>query len=77
MTALQRVMDACDVETFLICSSADEGKKLGLQLMGELGFKDADIVSCEMSGPGARVRLRGYVNRPGSTYSWSKAGAVR
>lgn len=77
MNALQRVLDACDVETFLLCDSAEEGRKLGLELMAELGFRDADVVFCEMGGPGARVRMRGYLNRPGSAYSWSKAGVTK
>jgi len=42
--------------------------------MKELGFADADVVFSEMAGPGARVRVRGYVNRPGSTYTWRNEG---
>lgn len=74
MSARERILDACDLETFLICGSLEEGKRLGLKLMGELGFSDIDIVSCEMGGPGVRVRLRGYVNRPATTYSWQQPG---
>lgn len=74
MSAREKILDACDLETFLVCGSLEEGKKLGRQLMGELGFSDVDIVSCEFGGPGARVRLRGYVNRPGANYSWQKTG---
>lgn len=77
MNALQRVLDACDIETFLLCASADEGRKLGLELMAQLGFRDADVVFCEMAGPGARVRMRGYLNRPASAYTWRKAGVVK
>jgi hypothetical protein len=58
----------------VICANIDEGKELGRKLMGELGFADVDIVSCEMGGPGVRVRLRGYVNRPATSYSWHKTG---
>lgn len=72
MSAKLRVLDACDVETFFLCADAEEGKRLGLLLMKEFGLADADIVSCEMAGPGARVRVRGYVNRPGSAYTWQK-----
>jgi hypothetical protein len=74
MSARDRILDACDLETFLVCGSAEEGEKLGRRLMKELGFRDVDVVSCEMGGPGARVRLRGYVNRPSTTYSWHKPG---
>ncbi len=72
MKALNRVLDACDLETFLLCEDIEEGKTLGMELMAGLGFKDADIVSCEMSGPGVRIRLRGYVHRPSSAYRWWK-----
>jgi hypothetical protein len=74
MSARERILDACDLETFLVCKDMEEGKRLGRQLMGELGFSDVDIVSCEFGGPGVRVRLRGYVNRPGVRYSWLKTG---
>jgi hypothetical protein len=74
MSARERILDACDLETFLVCANIDEGKELGRKLMGELGFADVDIVSCEMGGPGVRVRLRGYVNRPATSYSWHKTG---
>lgn len=74
MTARDRILDACDLETFLVCHSLEEGRKIGLRLMQELGFRDIDIVSCEMGGPGVRVRLRGYMNRPSTAYSWQRAG---
>lgn len=77
MQARERILDACDVETFFVCRDAEEGKLLGLLLMKEFGFSDADVVSCEMAGPGARLRLRGYVNRPGAAYSWQRQGGVQ
>lgn len=67
---LPRVMDALDVETFLVCKSEEEGKGLALELMKELGFKDVDIVFIEFRGPGARVRSRAYLHRPGDRYGW-------
>ncbi len=67
-------MDACDVETFLVCGDVEEGKKLGLELMSDLGFKDVDVVFCESGGAGVRIRLRAYVHRPASLYSWYSAG---
>ncbi|MGE5579998.1 MAG: hypothetical protein ACM3WU_08135 [Bacillota bacterium] len=74
MSAREKILDACDLETFLVCDTLEEGKKLGRALMSELGFRDIDIVYCEMGGPGVRVRLRGYINRPATSYSWQKSG---
>ncbi|TYP59881.1 hypothetical protein [Thermosediminibacter litoriperuensis] len=68
--ALERVMDAVDIETFLVCDDEEEGKRLSLQLMNELGFKDASIVFIQHQGPGARVRIRGYIYKPGDSYAW-------
>lgn len=67
-----RVLDAIDIETFLICKSEEEGRQLSKQLMLEIGFQDLDIVFIEHRGPGVRVRLRGYIHRPGDQYGWLK-----
>jgi len=67
---MEKVMDAVDLETFIVCKDEEEGKKLSLQLMDELGFKDVNIVFIQHQGPGARVRLRGYVYKPGDRYGW-------
>lgn len=67
---LAHVMDALDIETFLACGSEEEGKSLALALMKELGFQDSDIVFIQFAGPGARVRVRAYINRPGDAYPW-------
>ena len=74
MTVRNRILDACDLETFLLCGSLDEGRQLGQELMRDLGFRDVDVVSCEMGGPGVRIRLRGYVNRPSGSYTWRGFG---
>jgi len=71
---LRRIMDGMDIETFLVCSSEDEGRRLILQFMKEIGFTDVDIVFIQFQGPGVRVRARAYVHRPGDTYGWLKAG---
>lgn len=68
--AMGRIMDAVDLETFIVCKDEEEGKKLSIQLMDELGFKDVNIVFFQHQGPGARVRLRGYVYKPGDRYGW-------
>ena len=69
-TAMAKVIDAIDIETFVVCSSEAEGKKLILQIMQEMGLKDTDIVFLQYTGPDVRVRARGYINRPGSHYGW-------
>lgn len=70
---LDRVMDAMDVETFLVCSSEEEGRRLMLQFLKDIGFADVDIVFIQFQGPGVRVRARAYIHRPGDTYGWLKA----
>jgi len=67
---LKHVMDALDVETFLVCESEEEGKNLGLTLMKDLGFKDVDIVFSEFIGVGARIRVRAYIHKAGDVYTW-------
>lgn len=74
MNVKDNIMDACDIETFLICDGVEDGKKLGLRLMAELGFEDADVVFCEEGGSGVRIRLRAYVHRPASVYRWHSRG---
>lgn len=67
---LQKVMDAVDLETYLICKDEHEAEKLSLELMEELGFQDVSIVFIQHQGPGARVRIRGYIYKPGDRYGW-------
>ncbi|MZP30154.1 hypothetical protein GTO91_10585 [Heliobacterium undosum] len=67
---LSQVLDALDLETFLICSSEDEGKEMAIRLMKTLGFQDVDLVFIQFAGPGARVRARAYIYRPGQDYAW-------
>ena len=68
--ALSRVVDAVDLEAFLLCESEEEAKRLSLQLLEELGFENGDIINLEFTGAGARVRLRGNVYKPGDKYHW-------
>ena len=67
---LEKIMDAVDVETYIACNSEEEGKKLALQMMDELGFKEVNLVFIQYQGPGARVRIRGYIYKPGDKYKW-------
>jgi len=72
--AKSKVVDALDVETFLICSSEEEGRRTAAGLMQSMGLKDFDLVYIQQEGIGARVRLRAYVNRPGDRYTWLEGG---
>jgi len=67
---ISHVVDALDVETYLVCDSKEEGSRLGIQLLKDLGFKDVDAVYVGWSNGGARVRLRANIHRPGDTYAW-------
>ncbi len=69
-TAMQRVMDAIDIETYIVCSSAAEGTQLAMSLGREMNLGDVDIMFEEFDGYGVRVRLRKYIYRPGARYDW-------
>ena len=69
-TAMDKVVDAIDIETFLYCKNEEEAKELAEQLMVEMNLKHGDIVFLEHQGWGARVRLRTYVYHPGAKYRW-------
>lgn len=70
---VNKVADALDIETYLLCSSEEQGKKMALQLMTELGLKNADVVFIQHLGSGARVRVRAYMHKPGDRYSLCSA----
>lgn len=70
MKAAGMVMDALDIETFVACSSEDEAKRLMRELMAGMGLSETDIVFVDVAGPGARVRARAYIHRPGDSYGW-------
>jgi len=70
LNALNRVVDSLDVETFIVCQGEEEGKKLGIQLMKDLGFRDTDVVFIEYGNGGVRVRLRVNIFKPGDHYKW-------
>ncbi|MGI5840001.1 MAG: hypothetical protein ACOX8W_10115 [bacterium] len=69
----EKIMDALDVETFIVCGSEAEGKAIMLTLLEEMGVGDIDIVFAEFAGMGARIRARGYLHRPGDQYGWLDA----
>jgi hypothetical protein len=72
--AIERVMDALDVETFFVCASEEEGRLLMISLLKSWGFTDADVVFVQHEGPGVRVRGRAYVYRPADKYRWLLGG---
>jgi len=67
---LEKVMDAVDLETYLVCKNEEDAEKFTMELMEKLGFQDISIVFIQHQGPGARVRARGYIYKPGDHYSW-------
>lgn len=66
----EKVIDAIDIETFVLCDNEDQGKKIAVELMSKMGFKDINIVFAKHKGPGARIRARGYIYKPGDNYGW-------
>lgn len=68
--ALDHVVDAIDIETFLYCKSEEEGKQLAESLAQELSLPRSDIVFLEFKGLGARVRIRSYIHHPSDHYRW-------
>ena len=74
-TAMNSVMDAIDIETYIVCASAAEGKTLALALGRDMNLGDVDIMFEEFDGYGLRVRLRKYIYRPGAHYEWLTAHA--
>ncbi|MCK9408859.1 MAG: hypothetical protein M0R68_06965 [Bacteroidetes bacterium] len=71
-SAFNSVLDGLDIETYLVCRDAMEGKHLALQLGKEMNLGDVDIMYEEYDGYGMRVRLRKYIVKPGQTYPWLK-----
>lgn len=69
-SALKQILDALDIETYIVCKDEKEGKKLALQLGQELNLGEVDIMYFEFDGYGARVRLRKYVYKPGNVYHY-------
>ena len=67
---MPRILDALDIETFLISEDEREAKNLILASLQALGFSDIDVVDIQQAGPGARVRARAYLHRPGTAYPW-------
>ena len=71
-TARDTIVDALDIESFVLCESEPEAKELVGKLMQSLGLGRFVIVSLDFNGPGAHFRARAYMNKPGDTYTWLK-----
>ena len=66
------IVDAMDIESFLLCESEKEAKELIGKLIQSLGISRFVIVSLDFNGPGAHFRVRAYMNKPGDSYTWLK-----
>jgi len=72
LTARDQIVDALDIESFLLCESEKEAKELIAKLMQSLGIARHVIVSLDFNGPGAHFRVRAYMNKSGDHYTWLK-----
>ncbi len=70
MTVKDKILDALDIEGFLLCKDEKEAREMVAALMKEMGVTQSEIVSLEFNGPGANVRIRAYMNKPGDQYTW-------
>ncbi|MDI6783670.1 MAG: hypothetical protein QME64_06185 [bacterium] len=70
MSVKDKIVDAIDIETFLICRDEQEAKQLVPELLKELNLEYGDIVSLEHNGVGAYLRIRAYIHHPGLKYAW-------
>jgi len=73
--AMDKVVDAIDIETYLYCKSEEEAKELAEGLIAEMNLRHGDIVFLEHRGWGARVRIRTYIHHPGDHYRWLESQA--
>ena len=67
------LVDAMDIESFLLCEGEAEARDLISRLMQSLGLSRYVIVSLDFNGPGAHFRVRAYMNKPGDNYTWLRA----
>lgn len=68
--AINQILDAIDIETYIVCKDEKEGKELALKLGQELNLGEVDIMFFEFDGYGARVRLRKYIYKPGNLFQY-------
>jgi hypothetical protein len=70
LNAKDKIVDAIDIESFILCQDEKEAKELIAELMQDFGISRFVIVSLEINGPGAHFRARAYLNKPGDSYTW-------
>lgn len=70
LNVLKYVADAIDLEFFLMVSNEEEARKISIEIVKILGLPEPDIVFIESMNAGSRVRVRSYINKVGSRYSW-------
>jgi len=70
LSARDQIVDAMDIESFVLCKSDKEAKELIAQLMQSMGVARHVVVSLDFNGPGAHFRVRAYMNKPGDSYTW-------
>lgn len=68
--AINQILDAIDIETYIVCKDEKEGKELAQKLGEELNLGEVDIMFFEFDGYGARVRLRKYIYKPGNLFQY-------
>ena len=68
--AMNSVVDAIDIETYLACSDEKQGHRLALLLGAEMNLGEVDVMFEEFDGYGIRVRIRKYIHRPAQKYHW-------
>ncbi len=66
MTVKDPIVDALDIEGFILCQDEKEARELVPQLLKEMGMTQMEIVSLEFNGLRAHVQVRAYLNKPDS-----------
>ena len=72
LNARDQIVDAIDIESFVLCESEAEAQTVIARLMQSMGMSRHVIVSLDFNGPGAHFHVRAYVNKPGDSYTWLK-----
>ena len=64
MTVKDKILDALDIEGFILCKDEKEARELVPQLMKEMGVTQLEITSLEFKDNRAHVKLRAEINNP-------------
>lgn len=71
--ARELLVDALDIESFVLCKSEKEARELIGELMRSFDITRYVVVSLDFNGPGAHFRVRAYINKPGESYTWLRS----